>query len=159
MHSLPFPHVCVLYLFSDHFWVIAVSLVCGTECAFRLAYLPHFAKQDHDWGYLDITKLSIILLWSVEKFIPRLIAMYLGINFIMVQLFGCNLIEKSAPLIHWYLYLFLQYHEGVRAMWLAEKGGQIYSHPYDLGAYQNLSTVFPYSYPFAHQSICVLLLS
>ncbi|KAM5560161.1 putative protein S-acyltransferase 16 [Rosa sericea] len=33
------------------------------------------------------------------------------------------------------------YHEGVRAMWLAEKGGQIYSHPYDLGTYQNLSTV------------------
>lgn len=50
-------------------------------------------------------------------------------------------------LLGWHIYLILQnkttieYHEGVRAMWLAEKGGQIYSHPYDLGAYQNLSTV------------------
>ncbi|XP_048429876.1 probable protein S-acyltransferase 16 isoform X4 [Pyrus x bretschneideri] len=36
---------------------------------------------------------------------------------------------------------FWQYHEGVRGMWLAEKGGQIYSHPYDRGAYENLTTV------------------
>lgn len=27
-------------------------------------------------------------------------------------------------------------------MWLAEKGGSVYSHPYDLGAYENLATVF-----------------
>lgn len=26
-------------------------------------------------------------------------------------------------------------------MWLAEKGGQLYSHPYDNGAYENLTTV------------------
>lgn len=34
-----------------------------------------------------------------------------------------------------------QYHEGVRAMWLAEKGGQVYKHPYDIGAYENLTLV------------------
>ncbi|XP_021825521.1 probable protein S-acyltransferase 16 [Prunus avium] len=50
-------------------------------------------------------------------------------------------------LLGWHVYLILQnkttieYHEGVRAMWLAEKGGQIYSHPYDLGAYENLTMV------------------
>ena len=37
--------------------------------------------------------------------------------------------------------LFEQYHEGVRAMWLAEKGGQVYKHPYDIGAYENLTLV------------------
>lgn len=26
-------------------------------------------------------------------------------------------------------------------MWLAEKGGNVYSHPYDLGAFENLTTV------------------
>ena len=36
---------------------------------------------------------------------------------------------------------FEQYHEGVRAMWLAEKGGQVYKHPYDIGAYENLTLV------------------
>ncbi|XP_048320299.2 probable protein S-acyltransferase 16 isoform X3 [Ziziphus jujuba] len=50
-------------------------------------------------------------------------------------------------LLGWHIYLVLQnkttieYHEGVRAMWLAEKGGNVYSHPYDLGAYENLVTV------------------
>ncbi|XP_024028589.1 probable protein S-acyltransferase 16 [Morus notabilis] len=50
-------------------------------------------------------------------------------------------------LLGWHIYLVLEnkttieYHEGVRAMWLAEKGGQVYSHPYDLGAYENLTTV------------------
>ncbi|CAI9098258.1 OLC1v1034876C1 [Oldenlandia corymbosa var. corymbosa] len=47
----------------------------------------------------------------------------------------------------WHVYLVLQnkttieYHEGVRAMWLAEKGGFLYSHPYNLGAYENLISV------------------
>ncbi|KAL5220589.1 hypothetical protein ABZP36_025302 [Zizania latifolia] len=31
-----------------------------------------------------------------------------------------------------------EYHEGVRAMWLAEKAGNLYHHPYDLGVYENL---------------------
>ncbi|GMY14509.1 probable protein S-acyltransferase 16 [Fagus crenata] len=50
-------------------------------------------------------------------------------------------------LLGWHIYLILhnkttiEYHEGVRAMWLAEKGGDVYTHPYDLGVYENLSTV------------------
>ncbi|KAH7678123.1 palmitoyltransferase protein [Dioscorea alata] len=50
-------------------------------------------------------------------------------------------------LLGWHVYLILQnkttieYHEGVRAMWLAEKAGNIYRHPYDIGAYENLSMV------------------
>ncbi|XP_021888387.1 probable protein S-acyltransferase 16 [Carica papaya] len=50
-------------------------------------------------------------------------------------------------LLGWHVYLILhnkttiEYHEGVRAMWLAEKGGQVYKHPYDIGAYENLTTV------------------
>lgn len=50
-------------------------------------------------------------------------------------------------LLVWHIYLILhnkttiEYHEGVRAMWLAEKGGDVYTHPYDLGVYENLSTV------------------
>lgn len=40
-----------------------------------------------------------------------------------------------------FIYYTWQYHEGVRAMWLAEKGGALYSHPYDIGAYDNLTDV------------------
>ncbi|KAJ8423517.1 hypothetical protein Cgig2_024206 [Carnegiea gigantea] len=48
-------------------------------------------------------------------------------------------------LLVWHIYLTLrnkttiEYYEGVRAMWLAEKGGEVYRHPYDLGAYENLT--------------------
>lgn len=38
----------LLIFVSDHFWAIAIYLVCGTECSFRLAYLPHIAKQDYN---------------------------------------------------------------------------------------------------------------
>ncbi|XP_072997151.1 probable protein S-acyltransferase 16 [Typha latifolia] len=50
-------------------------------------------------------------------------------------------------LLGWHIYLIFQnkttieYHEGVRAMWLAEKEGSIYRHPYDLGVYENLVSV------------------
>ncbi|CAO2827051.1 unnamed protein product [Amaranthus hypochondriacus] len=50
-------------------------------------------------------------------------------------------------LFAWHIYLTLrnkttiEYYEGVRAMWLAEKGGEVYRHPYDLGAFENLSSV------------------
>ncbi|KAE9610990.1 putative protein S-acyltransferase [Lupinus albus] len=50
-------------------------------------------------------------------------------------------------LLGWHIYLILhnkttiEYHEGVRALWLAEKGGSIYNHPYDLGPYENLTSV------------------
>ncbi|KAK2657836.1 hypothetical protein Ddye_010888 [Dipteronia dyeriana] len=63
---------------------------------------------------------------------------------------GLLLVPLSLALVVlfvWHICLILQnkttieYHEGVRAMWLAEKGGQIYKHPYDLGVYENLTTV------------------
>ncbi|KAK9291274.1 hypothetical protein L1049_009462 [Liquidambar formosana] len=63
---------------------------------------------------------------------------------------GLLLIPLSVALsilLGWHIYLTLrnkttiEYHEGVRALWLAEKGGDVYRHPYDLGAYENLTSV------------------
>lgn len=59
----------------------------------------------------------------------------------------CPLTLALTFLLGWHIYLILQnkttieYHEGVRAMWLAEKGGDLYHHPYDLGVYENLISV------------------
>ncbi|KAG6430667.1 hypothetical protein SASPL_108739 [Salvia splendens] len=47
--------------------------------------------------------------------------------------------EDSSRIIHVITFNF--YHEGVRAMWLAEKGGHLYSHPYDIGTFDNLTAV------------------
>uniref|UniRef100_A0A0D6R576 S-acyltransferase n=1 Tax=Araucaria cunninghamii TaxID=56994 RepID=A0A0D6R576_ARACU len=50
-------------------------------------------------------------------------------------------------LLVWHMYLLshnkttIEYHEGVRAMWLDEKAGRVYRHPYDLGLYTNLVSV------------------
>uniref|UniRef100_A0A7N0U592 S-acyltransferase n=1 Tax=Kalanchoe fedtschenkoi TaxID=63787 RepID=A0A7N0U592_KALFE len=50
-------------------------------------------------------------------------------------------------LLSWHITLTLknkttiEYHEGVRALWLAEKGGEVYKHPYDLGAEENLALI------------------
>ncbi|WCJ28322.1 DHHC-type zinc finger family protein [Euphorbia peplus] len=50
-------------------------------------------------------------------------------------------------LLGWHIYLIMQnkttieYHEGVRAMWLAERGGNVYKHPYNIGTFENLTTV------------------
>ncbi|KAH9736006.1 putative protein S-acyltransferase 16 [Citrus sinensis] len=50
-------------------------------------------------------------------------------------------------LLGWHIYLIfhnkttIEYHEGVRALWLAEKGGTVYKHPYDLGIFENLTSV------------------
>lgn len=63
---------------------------------------------------------------------------------------GLLLIPLSMALgvfLGWHVYLTLQnkttieHYEGVRAMLLAEQGGSVYSHPYDLGVYENLITV------------------
>lgn len=63
---------------------------------------------------------------------------------------GLLLVPLSSALSYllgWHVYLSLrnkttiEYLEGVRALWLADKGGGVYLHPYDLGAYENLTSV------------------
>ncbi|GAB2223466.1 hypothetical protein Droror1_Dr00017607 [Drosera rotundifolia] len=50
-------------------------------------------------------------------------------------------------LLGWHVYLLTQnmtsieYQEGLRASWLARKSGQCYHHPYNLGAFRNITTI------------------
>ncbi|ONM36498.1 probable protein S-acyltransferase 16-like isoform X1 [Zea mays] len=59
----------------------------------------------------------------------------------------CPLALALMVLLGWHVYLILhnkttiEYHEGVRATWLAEKAGNVYHHPYNLGIYENLVSV------------------
>ncbi|KAI3987087.1 hypothetical protein MKX01_036877 [Papaver californicum] len=69
------------------------------------------------------------------------------IHFIISGVLIVPLGTALSILLGWHVYLILQnkttieYHEGVRAIWLAEKVGNVYRHPYGLGPYQNLTTV------------------
>ncbi|XP_073310997.1 probable protein S-acyltransferase 16 [Primulina huaijiensis] len=69
---------------------------------------------------------------------------------ILYVISGLLLVPLSLALgffLGWHTYLVIhnkttiEYHEGVRAMWLAEKGGEIYLHPYDIGVYENLTMI------------------
>ncbi|MCL7044973.1 hypothetical protein MKW94_009469, partial [Papaver nudicaule] len=62
---------------------------------------------------------------------------------------GTSLIALSVTLttlLGWHIYLLAQnmttieYHEGIRASWLAKKSGQNYRHPYNLGVYKNITS-------------------
>ncbi|TKY51620.1 S-acyltransferase 15 [Spatholobus suberectus] len=50
-------------------------------------------------------------------------------------------------LFGWHVYLILhnmttiEYHEGNRAKWLAMKSGQSYRHPFNIGAYKNITLI------------------
>lgn len=50
-------------------------------------------------------------------------------------------------LLGWHIYLIIhnmttiEYHEGIRAAWLAKKSGLSYRHPFDVGVYKNISLV------------------
>ncbi|XP_077226126.1 DHHC-type zinc finger family protein [Tasmannia lanceolata] len=50
-------------------------------------------------------------------------------------------------LLGWHIYLLthnmttIEYHEGVRAMWLAKKRGQGYNHPFNLGVFENIISI------------------
>ncbi|THU68010.1 hypothetical protein C4D60_Mb05t30730 [Musa balbisiana] len=68
-------------------------------------------------------------------------------SYILCGTLLCPLTVALSILLGWHIYLILhnkttiEYHEGVRAMWLAEKVGNVYRHPYDIGFYENLVSV------------------
>uniref|UniRef100_A0A453FWX0 S-acyltransferase n=1 Tax=Aegilops tauschii subsp. strangulata TaxID=200361 RepID=A0A453FWX0_AEGTS len=68
-------------------------------------------------------------------------------SLVICGVFVCVMTLALSILLVWHVYLILhnkttiEYHEGVRAMWLAEKAGNLYHHPYDLGVYHNIVSV------------------
>lgn len=71
---------------------------------------------------------------------PKLFYVLCGSVFVILTL-------STSTLLGWHIYLLtrnmstIEYREAVRAMWLARKSGQKYRHPYDLGAYNNITLI------------------
>ncbi|XP_027934672.1 probable protein S-acyltransferase 15 isoform X2 [Vigna unguiculata] len=80
-----------------------------------------------DW---DLIKGS-----SLKIFYVLYGTMMVGLTITLLTLFG------------WHVYLVLhnmttiEYHEGNRAKWLAMKSGQSYRHPFNIGAYRNITSI------------------
>uniref|UniRef100_A0A2P2K8J5 S-acyltransferase n=2 Tax=Rhizophora mucronata TaxID=61149 RepID=A0A2P2K8J5_RHIMU len=117
---------CVGHANYKVFFVFVVYAVIA--CIYALVLLvgsltvePQKDEQQSDRSFRTVYVISVLLLVPVN--------VALGV------------------LLGWHIYLSLQnkttieYHEGVRALWLAKKGGHVYKHPYDIGAYENLTTV------------------
>ncbi|KAF4365132.1 hypothetical protein CsatB_000793 [Cannabis sativa] len=105
-------------------FVVYAVIACIYSLILLVGSLTNDSQKDEDGGGSSFRTLYVI---SGIMLIPLSVAL--------------------SVLLGWHIYLVLQnkttieYHEGVRAMWLAEKGGNVYSHPYDVGAFENLTTV------------------
>ncbi|XP_027072358.1 probable protein S-acyltransferase 16 isoform X1 [Coffea arabica] len=152
--------VCLVYLLFMPF------LECPGYC---LKVLPLEFKDHHCvWlnncvGHANYKTFFIFIVYAVVSCIYSLVLLCGSLTVDMTDeeqnegffraayvISGLLLVPLTLALtifMFWHVYLILQYkttieyHEGVRAMWLAEKGGYLYSHPYDLGAYENMISV------------------
>ncbi|KAH9703901.1 putative protein S-acyltransferase 15 [Citrus sinensis] len=70
-----------------------------------------------------------------------------GLHFVFCGTVMLALCLILGTLLGWHIYLIIhnmttiEYHEGIRAAWLAKKSGLSYRHPFDVGVYKNISLV------------------
>ncbi|XP_022134485.1 probable protein S-acyltransferase 15 isoform X2 [Momordica charantia] len=79
--------------------------------------------------------------WNLEGMLP------VKIFYVICGAMVISLTTTLGTLLAWHIYLIIrnmttiEYYEGIRAAWLARKSGQSYQHPFDLGAYRNITLV------------------
>ncbi|KAK4353606.1 hypothetical protein RND71_025800 [Anisodus tanguticus] len=79
--------------------------------------------------------------WNFDGVMP------LKLFYIATGVVVIGLSVTLGTLLGWHIYLTIrnmttiEYYEGTRAAWLASKSGLNYHHPYDVGAYKNISLV------------------
>ncbi|OVA06982.1 zinc finger protein [Macleaya cordata] len=75
-----------------------------------------------------------------------------GVSHVKILYVTCGSIMAAlsltlGTLLFWHTYLLsqnmttIEYHEGIRATWLARKSGQNYRHPFHLGVYRNIISI------------------
>ncbi|QCE07920.1 probable protein S-acyltransferase 15 isoform X1 [Vigna unguiculata] len=115
---------CVGYWNYKAFFVFVLYATISSIYATVIFISCVFQK---DW---DLIKGS-----SLKIFYVLYGTMMVGLTITLLTLFG------------WHVYLVLhnmttiEYHEGNRAKWLAMKSGQSYRHPFNIGAYRNITSI------------------
>ncbi|KAG7032983.1 putative protein S-acyltransferase 15, partial [Cucurbita argyrosperma subsp. argyrosperma] len=79
--------------------------------------------------------------WNFEGMLP------VNIFYVICAVMMISLSSTLGTLLGWHIYLIIrnmttiEYYEGIRAAWLARKSGQSYQHPFDVGAYKNMTLI------------------
>ncbi|KAL2934279.1 putative protein S-acyltransferase 16 [Bienertia sinuspersici] len=144
---------CVGHANYKVFFVFVLYAVIA--CIYSAVSLSHFIIRTNNVlnqisGFLSRIIFQVLLLGSILRDMVKDEQHNEGSSR-TVYVISCLLIVPLTialgVLLGWHIYLTLrnkttiEYYEGVRAMWLAEKGGEVYRHPYDLGAYENLASL------------------
>lgn len=116
-------------------FVLYVVLACSYALILLAGYLIDFLGEDEERQGASINRhvSTSVSTPIILKVVCAVILVPLSVA--LIVLFG------------WHVYLLLnnqttiEYHEGVRARWLAGKAGQTYRHLYDIGYYTNAITV------------------
>ncbi|KDP30472.1 hypothetical protein JCGZ_16151 [Jatropha curcas] len=90
-----------------------------------------------------VTIISCVLQknWDFGRSMP------LKIFYVLSGVMMMALAATLGALLGWHIYLMtnnmttIEYHEGIRAAWLARKSGQSYRHPFDISVYKNITLI------------------
>ncbi|XP_028783009.1 probable protein S-acyltransferase 15 isoform X2 [Neltuma alba] len=95
----------------------------------------------------SIHSTAIYISFVLQKDWDSLKGRSLKIYYVPCGLILITLTVTLLTLLGWHIYLVLhnmttiEYYEGKRAQWLARKSGQSYRHPFNIGAYKNITLV------------------
>ncbi|KAI9118816.1 hypothetical protein K1719_010261 [Acacia pycnantha] len=95
----------------------------------------------------SIHSTAIFISFVLQKDWDSLKGRSLKIYYVACGLILISLVTTLLTLLGWHIYIVLhnmttiEYYEGKRAQWLARKSGQSYRHPFNMGAYKNITLI------------------
>ncbi|XP_042512624.1 probable protein S-acyltransferase 15 isoform X2 [Macadamia integrifolia] len=128
--------------------------VCG-RCVLRMDH--HCLWVNNCIGYSNYKPFVVLITYAAVGCIYSFVMIMSGaiqkdweFGSLKMLYISCGTIIGSlclilGTLLGWHIYLLghnmttIEYHEGIRAQWLARKSGKIYHHRYNVGFYRNIA--------------------
>ncbi|XP_052730924.1 probable protein S-acyltransferase 15 isoform X2 [Vigna angularis] len=93
-------------------------------------------KMDHHCLWIN----NCVGYWNYKAFFVFVLYATMSSIYATVIFISCVFLKDWDPIKGSSLKIFY-YHEGNRAKWLAMKSGQSYRHPFNIGAYRNITSI------------------